>query len=420
VNSIASESRRFRLVIPAKDEAQRIGPPVDALCRYFGDRARIMVVANGCTDGTADIVRTLQQTHKNLDLLVADDPIGKGGAVRAGMRCGREEFVGFVDADGSYTAEQVDRLYQRCREDGISAAIGSRRLPGARVGKLPPLGRRIASLTYRSIVRALFSLRYTDLQCGVKIFRRSAIDSILDDLELANFAFDVDLLLALDRKGFRVVEEPVSWDDVGGSTIDLLSAGLSMLASILRLRLRRGMFRHIPFTARLASSWVIAPRSGFRVLLLAPPRTLPGLDDVDDLREHLQRAGHQVDVARPNGPLEELTFVTRYAIGGHAKVDAICDFGNTRVGRILEASTKPAFLARVSQDVERIAIFRPKGSHGPTAETLLTGLGDAIARRHGYRGAFRNIGGQWALVAASSRETLLEVPQSLNTAPSGR
>ncbi|MGH7708784.1 MAG: glycosyltransferase, partial [Vulcanimicrobiaceae bacterium] len=336
-----------------------------------------------------------------------------GGAVRAGMRCGRERYVGFVDADGSYTPEQVDRLYRRCLEPTVSGAVGSRRMPGARAGKLPPLGRRVASFAYRVIVRTLFALKYTDLQCGVKVFRRNAIDSVFDDLELANFAFDVDLLLALDHKGFCVVEEPISWDDVSGSKIALLSAGLSMLNSVLRLRLRRGVFRHIPFTERLASSSVIAPSAGFRILLLAPPESEP--DGADDLCEHLRRAGHSVALARPAGRLAELAFAIRYALGDHAQVDAICDFGGTRVGQMLESSTKPTFLASVSDDAEQIAIFRPRKTKGPATETLLAGLGASIATHRGYRGAFRNIGGRWTLVSGNSRETALAVSQPLES-----
>ena len=63
-----SERPEFRIIIPAKNEELRIREPIEKMCRYFGDRARILVVANGCTDTTAAVVRALCLTHAWLSL----------------------------------------------------------------------------------------------------------------------------------------------------------------------------------------------------------------------------------------------------------------------------------------------------------------------------------------------------------------
>ncbi|MEO9263282.1 MAG: glycosyltransferase, partial [Candidatus Baltobacteraceae bacterium] len=114
-------------------------------CARFATEAVILVVANGCTDNTVSIVRAMQDRYANLELIEIAGRIGKGGAVRAGLWIGLEEFVAFVDADGSTSADEFARLYQLLDRSDDDAIIGSRWLRGARIEQRQPLTRRIAS-----------------------------------------------------------------------------------------------------------------------------------------------------------------------------------------------------------------------------------------------------------------------------------
>jgi len=88
-------------------------------------------------------------------------------------------------------------------------------------------------------------------------------------VETANFAFDVDLLFVLDRRGMNVREVPTVWKDVAGSHVPLVPALAQMLASILRLRLQYSFFRTIvPMFDRLFPTNPIALHDGFRILIL--------------------------------------------------------------------------------------------------------------------------------------------------------
>jgi dolichol-phosphate mannosyltransferase len=391
----------FRIIIPAKNEELRIREPIEKMCRYFGDRARILVVANGCTDNTAALVREMCATHENLELLEIPERIGKGGAVRAGMRIGDEPFLGFVDADGSFNPDQIERLYARCREPGVSGAIGSRRIKGARVGQRPTIARQVASFCFRLLVRTLFFASYSDMQCGVKVFRRDAVDGVLDELELANFAFDVDLLLALRRKKCKLVEEPVTWDDVPAGTIDLLPAAGSMLWSVLRLRLRRGVFRYLPFTDLLASSSVIPVRHGFNVLVVcAPgePSNNTGAGEI--IAQALRRNGHAAMIVRSKSIATDIVALFRYVFFQHTKVDAIVACGEPRLARVLTKSYKPQFVAGVGEGEERITVLRTNDATNTATVDALGNLAAVIARRRGYPGIFRKVAGQWTLSAS--------------------
>ncbi len=259
----------LRIIIPACNEQDRIEPTVREYCSVFRDSATILIVANGCTDGTVQTVKQLQGQYDNLQLLEIAARIGKGGAVRAGLWTGSEDYVGFVDADGSTPANEFARLFAILNASHNDGVIGSRWLPGARIEQQQPLARRFASRAFNMLVRWLFGLRYADTQCGAKLFRRSAIDQIAHSLELANFAFDIEVLWRLKRSHLAVHEEPTTWSDKQeGTSIRLASSSWGMLKSILRLRLRESSLWLLPFIDRFGRTSVIPVVRQSRVLLV--------------------------------------------------------------------------------------------------------------------------------------------------------
>jgi glycosyltransferase involved in cell wall biosynthesis len=230
---------RLRIVIPAFNEADRIDPTIAQYCNHFGPRATVVVVTDGCTDDTNTVVRNAQRRYANLYLIELTHHVGKGGAIRIGLDSGTEEFVGYVDADGATSALEFERLYGIAEQKDVQGVIGSRWLKGARVEPRQPLRRRFASRAFNLIVRALFTLDFRDTQCGAKIFRRSALVSALDHLELCDFAADIEILWKLTRSGHDVLEVPTVWADRSiGTKVELFSAGWTMLRGVLYLRLR--------------------------------------------------------------------------------------------------------------------------------------------------------------------------------------
>lgn len=269
---------RLTIIVPAHNEEHRIGPMLDAYLPYFsakyGVEVEFLVVVNGSTDQTAEVVASYAGRFPVIRSLVEPQPVGKGGALMLGLKAARGELVGFVDADGSTPPEAFDDLVANLGQ--ADAIIASRWCRGAKVSPRQTLDRRIASRIFNRLTRLLFGLRLTDTQCGAKLMRREAAQTILPRLGITQWAFDVDLLFQLRRAGCRIVEIPTEWHDVRGSKLDVTGASVEMALALTRLRLMYSPFRWVVgFYDRFFGSW-IHPAAGARDHLLTHSLILMG------------------------------------------------------------------------------------------------------------------------------------------------
>ena len=123
--------------------------------------------------------------------------------------------------------------------------IASRWVPGAILHQSQSGKRQFASRVFHGIVQALFWMNIKDTQCGAKVMRREAVQSIHSSLRITDMAFDLNLLYALKRNGFKVLEVPTEWTDQAGSKVVLGKTSISMLLSALRLRLVYSPFHRL-------------------------------------------------------------------------------------------------------------------------------------------------------------------------------
>ena len=158
--------------------------------------------------------------------------IGKGHAVRAAALASRGEWALMSDVDESAPLEEFARL--AAAEDGAWIICGSRwKRPGV------PFTRRILSVLFRMIVRLAGVKGVHDSQCGFKLFRMDAMRPLFEAQRIDRFAFDVELLLAVQRAGGGVAEVPVEWHGGRRSSLRVLRDAPKMLWDVIKLRFRR-------------------------------------------------------------------------------------------------------------------------------------------------------------------------------------
>lgn len=231
---------RWSVIIPAYNEARRLPPYLDEVVTHLegrGEPYEVIVVDDGSTDGTPEAVEA--RHHASVRVLRLGRNSGKGAAVGAGMLAARGAYRLFTDADGATPIAEIKRL-EPALAAGADVVIGSRVLVDPAVSIATRAHRVRAGRVFNWLVARLGLRGVADSQCGFKAFTAGAAERLFGGLRTRGFGFDVELLLAAQGAGYRVVEVAVNWADQAGSKVGVLRHGPGMLWQIVRARLRMG------------------------------------------------------------------------------------------------------------------------------------------------------------------------------------
>ena len=243
----------IEIVIPARNEAARLPAGLAALCEKAAALplpATVLVVDNGSTDGTGDIVRRWPAGPVPVGLLHCPQP-GKGAAVRAGLLATRAPFVGFCDADMSTDLSAIDIAISLLGA-GYPVVIGSRGLPASVIEGRSAGMRHFGATVFNTLARAVVP-GATDTQCGFKFFSGPLARDAAQSLRSTGFIFDVELLARCLRLGADVTEIPVRWHDVAGSKFSPGRHSAAIFRDFASIWLRTRAFGRVPRTRKRVS-----------------------------------------------------------------------------------------------------------------------------------------------------------------------
>ena len=225
------------IVIPAYNEARRIGLTLEKIYAYLDDQeisAQVLVVDDGSTDGTGDVALKAAGEHA-CEVLSYGGNRGKGFAVRYGLLRAQGERVLMTDADLSTPIEELARL-DTALDKGSDVAIGSRAVAGANVVVSQAGLRKYAGKIFNLIVRVLTGLPFKDTQCGFKLFDTRRCRPVFEAMRLDGFSFDVEALFLAQRLGLRISELPVEWHNSPESKVDFVRDSLRMFRDMFKIR----------------------------------------------------------------------------------------------------------------------------------------------------------------------------------------
>lgn len=232
------------IVIPAYNEEARLPRSLQAVAEFVATQAdpiEVVVVDNNSQDRTHAIADEFAARLPYLRVLF-EGRQGKGAAIRTGMLAARGEYRFICDADLSMPIPEVTRFLPP-HLSGHDIAIGSREAPGAVRYDEPP-HRHLMGRVFNTIVRLLAVPGFQDTQCGFKMFTARAAEALFPLQTLDGWGFDVEVLHAAQKRGYRIVEVPIPWYYKANTRIHPLRDSLDMLREVLKIRAnsRRGRY----------------------------------------------------------------------------------------------------------------------------------------------------------------------------------
>lgn len=225
------------LVIPAYNEAAIIENTVRQALEYLSrefSEYELIISDDGSTDGTADRVKGIEDSHLRL---VGHSPNrGKGSAVREGVLAAKGVLTAYTDADLAYGLEVIGHMADKLLETGADAVIGSRRLHPEGYAEYPPV-RLLASRCFGFVTGTISGFRY-DTQCGIKLFSSDAAKEVFSRCENDGFAFDFEVMMLCEALKRPVEQFPVSIINFRESKVNVVRDSLRMLRDVFRIRTR--------------------------------------------------------------------------------------------------------------------------------------------------------------------------------------
>jgi dolichol-phosphate mannosyltransferase len=215
MQAIIGADMRATVCLPTYNERDNLDPMIRALQAVLRDGDRVLVIDDNSPDGTGELADRLASELPFVSVLHREHKEGLGPAYLAGFRQALDEGAELIlemDCDFSHDPADVPRLIATA-EEGADVALGSRYVPGGRVGNWG-LIRRGISRGGSLYTAAWLRMGVKDPTGGFKCFRRTVLEAIdLDAVTARGYAFQIEMTYRAKRLGFRVVEVPIAFDD---------------------------------------------------------------------------------------------------------------------------------------------------------------------------------------------------------------
>ena len=209
-------SSKSLIIIPTYNERENVNAIIDAILNLDND-FNLLIVDDNSPDGTADIVRGLQNRYQGrLNLESRKGKFGLGTAYIFGFKWALKRDYSFIfemDADFSHDPNDLPKLLKACSEDNADLAIGSRYSNGVNVVNWP-MSRVLLSYFASKYVRLITRMPIHDTTAGFKCYRRSVLEAIdFHKIRFTGYAFQIEMKFRSWRQGFKLKEVPVIFTD---------------------------------------------------------------------------------------------------------------------------------------------------------------------------------------------------------------
>jgi dolichol-phosphate mannosyltransferase len=235
------------VIIPTYKESENIG----ALVKSISSQSipfDILIIDDNSPDGTANIVKNLQNSFSNLHLIERPGKLGLGTAYITGFKWALDrnyDYIYEMDADFSHDPADLVRLYDACKNGSADVAIGSRYISGVNVINWP-LSRVLMSYLASVYVRIVTGMKIMDTTAGFKCYKREVIENIKPShIRSVGYAFQIEMKFTAWKLGYKIIEIPIIFTDrkLGSSK---MSGGVfsEALWGVIRMKIRSWFIKY--------------------------------------------------------------------------------------------------------------------------------------------------------------------------------
>lgn len=166
------------------------------------DDFEVIVVENGSTDYTADVLDELDKRYEQLRIFTYDEPLGYGGALRVGFANATKDLIFYTDGDAQYDPRELKVLVQALNEQPDADIVN-----GWKIDRNDPLHRIVIGRAYHHFVKLVFGFKLRDVDCDFRLIRRDVLSNI--ELESDSGTICLELVKKIQDAGYQFAEVPV-------------------------------------------------------------------------------------------------------------------------------------------------------------------------------------------------------------------
>ena len=202
---IPNHAPGLSVFFPAYNDGGTIASMVvmaERTARTLTDDHEIIVVNDGSSDATAEVLSELTAVYPRLRVVTHAANQGYGAALRSGFRAATRSLIFYTDGDAQYDPRELPVLWRR-----LAAHPGVDLVNGYKISRADPLHRIVIGRVYHHVVKLLFGLRLRDVDCDFRLIRREVFERVT--LEKNSGVICLEMMKKIQDAGFRIAEVPV-------------------------------------------------------------------------------------------------------------------------------------------------------------------------------------------------------------------
>lgn len=233
------------LIIPAFNEEKKIEKDIRQAFNYFKQKqitGEVIISTDGVTDDTNNIVGKLKEEFPHLKLIAKKQKIGKGAAIKEGVKISQGKYIMFADAGLCIPFKFIGNGIKKL-DEGYDLALGNRADRLTIIKRKQPSYRIFGSKVFGFLVKNVLGVPsfVQDTQCGFKIYKRDTALDLFKNLKTAGMMFDLEHILRAKKLKLKIAVFPVEWSNDSDTKFNPIKGSIDIIKEIYYIKFKLGL-----------------------------------------------------------------------------------------------------------------------------------------------------------------------------------